>query len=238
MPGEFIFYLDSNEDNYISNEYPSNEFLSKELYMQFYFINNELKYSNDYFIHLLKKIELLHSNAKLLYIPKTLFELVFIRKCIQEDIKYSTCCSNRNHPLEYFSIKDFDDDEKKLNEFKSLQEKKMKQKKCWHTCYFSDHNESNNLNPNVIDIYYRLNKYFIKHKSEKINDMVENEIIFLKDYHEKITNGKLNLWNNQGGPTTCFGYEVTKGGVYPMGIRYYKTLFLFTFRNERDKKNH
>lgn len=180
----------------------------------------------------LKKID---PTLEAVFVPRTLYELIFIRKCIQEDLKHKEICPDLSPSSHKISLKTFKDDQIKYQEFLKEQQEKRLKRKCWHLCYFTD--TGNNEHVGVKDVAYRLNKSILKTFSpssggfthQEFSAFAEKEIAFLKAHYnkgleimEKLCQGEeveeISSCSTPG-PTTNFGYESTRGYIKPMGIR-------------------
>lgn len=180
------------------------------------------------------KLKEIDSTLEAVFIPRTLYELVFIRKCIQEDLKHKGICPDLDPSSHTISPKRFKNDaayQKYLEDQKADQLKR----KCWHLCYFTDTGDNNHAG--VKDVAYRLNKVMLKafdpssegFSHQEFSAFAEKEIEFLKIYHknclkttEKLRKGEnveIIFSNSTPGPTTNFGYECTHGSIKPMCIR-------------------
>ncbi len=182
--------------------------------------------------------------------PRTLDELIFIRKCIQEDLKHKGICSRLDPFSHLISSKTFEGDEDKYQEFLKRDAHKRAQRKCWHLCYFTD--AGDNQHAGVKDVAYRLNKAILKGfdlqseglTCQEFSALSEKEIEFLKTHYknglediEKRREGeKVEIISsgNTPGPTTNFGFESTCGSIKPMAfamklmLKLLETLLLLT----------
>lgn len=170
------------------------------------------------------KIKEIDSTLEVVFIPRTLYELIFIRKCIKEDLKHGNICSflepSDHKPSRLRHLNGDQDQIKKYLEAESLEKA---QRKCWHLAYFED--AGDNEDQNVKDVAFRLNKVIIKTLSpssegftyQEISILAEKEIQFLKKYREKCSenfekrkndkNVHLIFSTSTPGPTTNFGYD-------------------------------
>lgn len=179
----------------IINDCPKIEEAQEKCVNRYQLIRNEVK-----------KID---EHLEIAFVPRTLYELILIRKAIKEDVKHNKVCplvQPENH-------------KKTTNEVE-------KRTKCWHLIYF-DHIGDNN-EPNVKDIAYRLNRVITKMLSpttegvsvQKLLEFTNAEITFLQDYHTKCSlqreeykkKGETSerFWVVDGcpGPAINFGYEM------------------------------
>lgn len=167
-------------------------------------------------------------SLRAVFIPRTLYELFFIRKCIKEDLRAKKVCSLLDPNIHLISETDV-----KLKEYK---ESVIKEKKCWHLCIFFHQGDSRH--EGVQEIAYRLNQAIVKRLNsstgrltfQDISTLDEKEIDFLKNYYtscqeitKKIQRGLPcdgNISNcSTPGPAGNFGYESSRGKFRPMGIR-------------------
>jgi len=181
-----------------------------------------------------KRYDLIHSKVKELdpqlevaFIPRTLYELIFIKKCIQEDLKEKKICPLLDVHLRLHMEKVLKTDpqnfEKNFEKILALQAKR----KCWHRCHLEDAGDNSN-HPQVKELAFRLNNVIIKAlkpKSEgftyqELLQHTEKEIDFLKDHRKNCENKTVEVSScSWPGPTTNFGYESYRGSIKPMGIR-------------------
>jgi hypothetical protein len=174
----------------------------------------------------IKKID---SDLEVAFVPSTLYELIFIRKCIEEDLKQGTICPlilpiNHTTKVEHY------DKQNDYDNFVREMSKQKKERKCWHLCCFEDFGE--NDHPSVEKVAQRLNEVvvetlkptsegfsvpeFIQHVNEQLN--------FFKNHHKtcckKIENVPTLVAEGKIGPTINFGYEeIGESDLKPMGIR-------------------
>lgn len=154
------------------------------------------------------KVKALDPTLEIAFVPRTLYELVLIRKCIQEDVTNGSICNFTNRF------------EHRSNNILS------RQRKCWHLCCFD--NVGDNNHAGVKEIAYRLNKAMIKAFSptpggfthQELAGFVEKEITFLKTHHANGLNEQQKLADcTFPGPTTNFGFESNRGNIRSTGIR-------------------
>lgn len=159
------------------------------------------------------KIKAIDPTLEIAFIPRTLYELVFLVKIINEEVKKGKLC-----PYQY-----------------KIQRNELNiDKKCWHKCYFLD--EGSNENPEVKNIAFRLNNTILKQFSptsqgftfKELSAFAELKIDFLKKQYRE---GSVEMQNYKPGdkcnlcnctypsPTSSFRYESFRGSMKPMGIR-------------------
>lgn len=181
------------------------------------------------------KLKEIDPTLEAVFVPRTLYELIFIRKCIQEDLKHKKICSSLTPSSHEMNLEFFDGDQEKYTDYLKNKEIRQKERKCWHLCYFTD--TGNNKHAGVKDVAYRLNKIMLKafdpssegFTHQEFSAFAEKEIEFLKAHYKKGQDEMERLQKGEiidsiascstPGPTTNFGYELTRGSIKPMGIR-------------------
>lgn len=173
------------------------------------------------------KIKEIDEDLEVAFVPRTLYELVFLRQCIEEDIANNSVCP--------FIGGSWSIGEQYLPPDNIKAEKTKR--KCWHLCCFAD--EGHNDDHQVKEVAYRLNQVIIEALSPKsggftYQDLMchaEKEISFLKEHHQKFCNIKKEYERHgrtgvpfypevsQPGPTMNFATEYQAGRLAPMGIR-------------------
>jgi hypothetical protein len=181
------------------------------------------------------KIKEIDPSLEIAFIPRSLYELIFVRKCIKEDLKAKEVCpllepyvqSHLHYPDEYANSPLG----KEIT--KQMEAEKVK-RKCWHLCYFND--AGDNQQGSVKDVAYRLNRVITKallpqkggFTYKELTEFTEKEIDFLKAHHtkypeylEQIKTDKAHAIKNldKSSPTTSFGVTTTWGSINSMSIR-------------------
>ncbi len=167
---------------------------------------------------LMTKLKEIDPTLEAFFVPKTLYELIFIRKCIQEDLKNKGICELLS-PSIHKKAELCEDFLKEINEIKL-------QRKCWHLCCFRDAGDNEHVG--VKDVTFRLNKAIFKafnpssegFSHQEFSFFTEKEIDFLKGHHKhycETSEAELIYSCNTPGPTTSFGFDVRR--IKPMGIR-------------------
>lgn len=144
------------------------------------------------------------------FIPRTLYELYFIEKCIKETLRLGEICKN---------IK-----------FERIDSPKPR---CWHGAYFNDF--GNDQDPIIIDMAYRLNKSIVRHLQsttpgalcyEQITKIANEKLEYLEDCHEDSGSPRskelLNISDSTGGITNNMICESERGRCKPLGIQTLK----------------
>jgi hypothetical protein len=181
------------------------------------------------------KVKEIDSTLEIVFVPRTLHELIFIRECINEDLKLGKVCEFQDKSLGGLELDLKRENEEIYNEWIVKKEIKQKERKCWHLCCFEGVGDDNHAG--VKKVAFRLNQIVIDtlQPSEdgfthlEISKKAGKEIEFLKTYYlkvsedlEKISKGeKISIISScvLQGPTTTFGSESIRGGIKPMGIR-------------------
>ncbi len=176
-----------------------------------------------------KRLQLIDPTLRAVFVPKTLYELFYIRESIQEDVKNNAIC-----PIVVDS---------KFSQVHAELRQDCKTRKCWHfiPCMSPEENEDDG----VQYIAYRLNEAMrgsfdpsvegFTH--QELSAFVEKEIQFLKEHH-KSSKVASNAYSEAmardekqkvvpealcdcttPGPTSNFGFESDRGNIMPMGIR-------------------
>lgn len=179
----------------------------------------------------LKKID---ETLEAIFIPKTLYELFFVKKCIKEDQKNNKICEWIEPSRHSFGERI--EDKSELLEIEKENEARRAQKKCWHVRCIKD--TGNDQDSEIKKVVFRLNKALFKafepssegFTFEQLSSMTEGVTDDLKAYHEECM-GKYKTWKNgeigvsllantcTPGPTTNFGYDSSEGSIAFMGIK-------------------
>lgn len=173
-----------------------------------------------------EKLKEIDPTLEAIFIPRTLYELVFIRKCINEDKKNGRICHRSDTNYHDQTSKSFSD-QSSYEAYVAKDTKDLKERKCWHLGYFID--EGNNNNDKVKNVAYRLNKTIFKKLNpdstgltfQEILTHAQNEIDYLKKYHENKEQQNNEICNvSTLGISKNFYYETYTPLWYPMGIRH------------------
>lgn len=170
------------------------------------------------------KLKEIDPTLEAMFVPRTLYELIFIRKCIKEDLKHKNICPQVAPILHNVTLEYFDGDQEKYQKFLQENAVERAKRKCWHLCYFED--AGDNEHAGVKDVAYRLNKVMIKafdpsnegFTHQEFSTFAEKEIEFLKSHHRDEKAQEISNCNTPG-PTTNFGLESSRGSIKSMGIR-------------------
>lgn len=134
--------------------------------------------SNDYESRHLKILNCVKNeisqDCKIVFIPRTLCELILVRKCLEEENKNHGCLvRDINIDILKNNVVAITDDKIKYIFRDAIPIKKVKEwiktNKCWHRCYFN--NAGNNQHPDVEKIAYKFHKEILKNpKFQKVNN--------------------------------------------------------------------
>ncbi|MGD0665057.1 MAG: hypothetical protein ABSA17_04935 [Rhabdochlamydiaceae bacterium] len=181
------------------------------------------------------KMKELDPTLEAVFIPRTLYELIFIRKCIKEDLKNKRICSFLSPSLHNITVNRFGGDQLKFQDYLKEDARIQKEEKCWHLCYFKDADDSEHAG--VKTVAYRLNHAIFKafnpspdgFSHQQLSSFAEKEMDFFKAHYQTGVEIMKRLNNGEHfeylcscstpGPTTNFAFETTRGAIKPMGIR-------------------
>ena len=167
------------------------------------------------------EVKAIDPSLEIVFVPRTLYELIFIKKCIKEDLIHKKICPFLNRSEHKMGIKFFDGDQQKYDAHLSANATLQKERQCWHLCYFVDAGDHEHTG--VKEVAYRLNQAITKTLSpakegmthEEFSTHVEKKLEFLKAHYN---NSPISS-STTPGPTTNFATESTRGYINPMGIR-------------------
>lgn len=135
------------------------------------------------------------SNLEVLFIPRTLYQLIFIRQVMKESLDAGKLC-----------------------------DKTAKEDKCWHIC--KGPNDHAGIKELSFRMHYILPTLCKRNEStgwtltqKEIDGLVEKELTFLQEEHQKAEKNQTLTSCNKPDPTTNFRTESTRGSCAPMGIR-------------------
>lgn len=171
----------------------------------------------------LKEID---STIEAFFVPRTLYELIFIKNCIQEDLRRKEVCRYVSPSELAINLQFFKGDQKEYTEYLNDKKKTQEEEQCWHLCRFKDTCDDQDVG--VKNIAYRLNKIIFESflpsdkcfTYQQLSKFAEQEIQFLKTYYQdcQVSNTCLTSCNITG-PTINFSTESERGLIKPMGIR-------------------
>lgn len=181
-----------------------------------------------------EKIKEIDPELEIAFVPRTLYELIFLRKCISEDVNNGSICNFINPSFEKeateVEIKELFPGKdtfrlRELNEkIKDKRAKQRKEKKCWH--FRPQPYENDKELEGINKIAYRLNKAIVKSLNptskgftySELCQKVELEITFLKTHF--INSDLKPLANCElGGPSVAFSIEKPCSPLGPLSIQ-------------------
>lgn len=225
--GEYVFFhqMPNGEKRELSNETYEQAYKILNQYSPGAIVNRGSEETKNRFAIIKEKIKQIDPSIETVFIPRTLYELVFIRKCIEEDLKNKSICHSLDKTEQEFMI----NEEKSIGRHLSKEERtKLREeieterinRDCWHLAYFKD--AGDNDHAGVRNVAYRLNQVIVKTFSpsregfthRELSAFAEREIEYLRNYHQRCTdivNGISSAEeissSSTPGPTTSFGYE-------------------------------
>jgi len=136
-----------------------------------------------------ERIKKLDSSYSIAFVPKILYEMTFIRQCIEEELEPGRMCE-RHKKIRLGQL-----DQKTEESKKNL--KKVAAKRCWHMMHNSDGNGNNSLM--FEQLAYRLNKVMIESlhpqsegfSFEELSKQTIKEFNWLNNYHKNKEMDKL-----------------------------------------------
>lgn len=137
-----------------------------------------------------KKVQQIDPSLEIAFVPRTLYDLIFIRKCIEEDVKHNNICPY-SHYQRHKMKPEFFEDQQHYEAFLVKKSVIQEVRRCWHLCYF-EHVEDH-THPHLSKIAYLLNRAAVKTLSpsikgfthEQLSYHAEKEIEFLKAHYIK-----------------------------------------------------
>lgn len=168
-----------------------------------------------------EKLKEIHPSLKVVFIPRTLYELTYIEQCIDEDHKCYDENSEHYQPCS-ISLRESTPIEKRID----LDKQSSERKECWHLEKCKDVNlPEQNKNKRLRKMAYRLNNIMVEkfkptEKSFSLNqllDFAEKKITYLKN-HLKSSSEKLQAFGiyrdhftDIQNPTSYFGVSEELG---------------------------
>lgn len=160
--GEFIIYKNDSKLSLITN-------LDKKTYQLCYqvFIKaKEITIENEKREFLECNLTKIDPNIKITFIPRTLYELCFIQKCLKETLRLEDICKN--------------------SKFARID---RPESKCWHGAYFRDFGDDQD--EIIIDLAYRLNNSIVSNLKtdgplsyDQITSIANEKLSFLNSCHQ------------------------------------------------------
>lgn len=131
----------------------------------------------------IKKVD---NSLDVAFIPRTLYELVFLRQSIMEELEDGASCSLLNVDG-YNAFKDYlkGENEEAESYFMS------KLEKCWHICCFTDKDNSSNDHVYVRELAFQMNSLLVKElhikgslTGEQISEFAKSELSYFIDHYK------------------------------------------------------
>ena len=188
--------------------------------------------------HIKSELNEIDLDYEILFIPRILYDLIFIKLSIEEDLQRGRICKrasvsylNPSSILFDEEMEDFELRQKIITRLKT--EALIDYDKCWHLCCFETSNP-NFMDPALIHMSYRLNNEIVKQiiesetkydeKSQIYKSMTNEILSYLEfQYNLRNLNGEIILDDigncNYPGTTSSFLFESTRGSIKSMGIR-------------------
>ena len=156
----------------------------------------------------IKKID---PNLEAVFIPSTLYQLMYIRQCIEEGLEREEICPTLQLIRDYPPFKQ-DHCSTHYKEHRKQMDRIIQEGKCWHLYYYET--EGDNQNNGVKEIAYRLNKVMLKafkppaegFTYKEIAKLTEEQINFFKKYNKSSEQLK-DIESDLVGPFVNFTYK-------------------------------
>jgi hypothetical protein len=148
--------------------------------------------------HLMRdKVKTINQNLEIGFIPRILYELIFIRKCINEDIREGNRCD--------YAFKSAQNTINKNPEAEEEIKSSTEARKCWHLKSFTD--EYDNQDECIKNYSYRLNNAIVKTLKPtpegftfvELQQKVINEINYLYNFYKTSTDTYKQFFNDEKG---------------------------------------
>ncbi len=174
--------------------------------------------------HLMRdKVKTINQNLEIGFIPRILYELIFIRKCINEDIREGNRCD--------FAFKSA---QKTINKYPEKEEEIKyitAARKCWHLKCFTDERNNqgecirDNQDECIRNYSYRLNNAIVKTLKPtpegftflELQQKVINEINYLHEFYDTSADVYKQFFNDGNGESLTL--NLSPEASWFMGIR-------------------
>ena len=202
--GEYIVFQKSSDEeiNPVSDEIYQKVYKILRYYSPKAIIDRREEIPSSLYEKIKTEIKKIDPKLEIVFIPQTLYELLLIRKSIEEEmtIECPNISSNPNHTLT-----------DRLSYAKG--------RKCWHLCCYDGTNEEDYAKGAEI-LAYQLNRAFVKKLSllpegltlHEIKNLVEEQIRFLS-IHCQILPSEFKIFLKSG-LSSSFSYPMTELTVY------------------------
>lgn len=194
------------------------------------------------------KIKEIDPSLEITFIPRTLYELIYMQGCIEEDLTHKAICPRIDY--QYLKVrtsmktggakvkfeKECEERKKKIKTFFEKQSSKT----CWHKTHFLD-TEGDSQQRNVKKIAYRLNNVILTSLPSsnpltysEMEELTNKTLVLFKEIAPGSTNDRhargiskrhLELGGAFGGPTAAFSLEkgdlepIQQPKLFPLGLR-------------------
>ena len=173
-----------------------------------------------------REVKIIDPKLEIAFIPKTLYELIYIRKCIEEDLEHDKICPGLSRCLTNTPV---DLIMKHYSDFQGAQHlcERRTNSKCWHMFSPDDDSEGQNNHPNVQNLAWRINALIVQTLNPKADGFTYDELSRFCDKEMLFFQGLFDsrardLNTDQGvfGPTAHFSSSRGYGDlIRPMGIQ-------------------
>jgi hypothetical protein len=190
-------------------------------------------------------IKKMDSSLDIAFIPRTLFDLVFIRASIEEEIQNNSICDfqydQNGHwsSDEYEKLKQYAEKRNggltSLTSFSHEESKEFEKtlNTCWHFCRLWDENTPENDNPFVKILARRVNNLMVEKfqpnasfNGKQISKFTEDQLDFYQKHHQNflalLRNKSFRVNYGCRGSSINFGCDYARDGCFicfPMGIK-------------------
>jgi len=169
--GEYLVYQKKDD---------LNKPISQKLYKSVYeIINKPGPFPKSRTLYIREEIQKIDPSLDIIFIPRTLYELIYIQAAIQEEVKKTEICDLQSKFTNKY----------KKNKYKENFLKKFEN--CWHICQFTDYSLPDNDNLFLQHLAYRMNNLALKKLSsiqpltgKQITQLTERELEFFKDHRK------------------------------------------------------
>lgn len=178
-----------------------------QLCYQVFILSKQITVENEKIEFVKRNLTEIDPIIKITFIPRTLYELCFIQKCLKESLRLEGVCKNCK--------------------FKRID---RPESKCWHGAYFQDFGD--NLDEVIVDLAYRLNNSIVRNLKahgpltyNQITSIANEKLAFLKACHQDSNSDIYNKLSKIVTASTSCGItenmidEYHGGFCKPLGIK-------------------
>lgn len=220
--GEYVIFDSSNKIGEVSEKEFNQCFLILEQERQ----QGVKEPSSNRYEHLKKRIKKIDENLEIAFIPRTVYELIFIRQCIIEELKFGQLTNIK--ALFYAQTEKGKEEVDLSNYFWQM-----------HSYPLPKRKKKDITRPSIEQVAYRLNNCVLKHfreeqielkssgfTSDHFQAVTKTLLVNFKNIHQssdselykRIQDNEKLYQCNISGLTTNFSIESTAGIIKPMGI--------------------